>query len=49
MYAAYGNKDQLFRRAVARYAESGMAYAREVLAQPSAYAVIEAFLRAIPR
>jgi AcrR family transcriptional regulator len=45
MYAAYGNKDELFRRAVARYAEIDMAYAREALAEPTAYAVIEKFLR----
>jgi AcrR family transcriptional regulator len=45
MYAAYGNKDELFRRAVARYAEVDMAYAREALAEPTAYAVIETFLR----
>ncbi|MFG3291981.1 TetR/AcrR family transcriptional regulator [Streptomyces sp. NPDC048179] len=46
VYAAYGNKEELFRRAVARYAEADMAYAREALTQPTAYAVIEAFLRA---
>jgi AcrR family transcriptional regulator len=46
MYAAYGNKEELFRRAVARYAEQDMAYAREALAQPTAYEVIESFLRA---
>ncbi|MFC4072365.1 TetR/AcrR family transcriptional regulator [Actinoplanes subglobosus] len=46
MYAAFGNKDDLFRLAVARYAEIDMAYAREALAQPTAYAVIEGFLRA---
>ncbi|MFI5913190.1 TetR/AcrR family transcriptional regulator [Dactylosporangium sp. NPDC051541] len=46
LYAAYGNKDELFRRAVARYAEFDMAYARAALTQPSAYAVIEHFLRA---
>jgi len=34
MYAAYGNKEELFRRAVARYAEHDMAYAREALAEP---------------
>lgn len=45
MYAAYGNKDELFRRAVARYAEIDMAYAHTALAQSTAYAVIEAFLR----
>lgn len=46
MYAAYGNKEELFRRAVGRYAEQDMAYAREALAEPTAYAVIEKFLRA---
>ncbi|MEV7394228.1 TetR/AcrR family transcriptional regulator [Streptomyces sp. NPDC091215] len=46
MYAAYGNKEELFRRAVARYAEEDMAYARDALTRPTAYAVIEAFLRA---
>ncbi|WP_344648920.1 TetR/AcrR family transcriptional regulator [Cryptosporangium japonicum] len=46
MYAAYGNKDELFRRAVARYAEIDMAYARDALARPTGYEVIERFLRA---
>ncbi|MFJ9713881.1 TetR/AcrR family transcriptional regulator [Streptomyces sp. NPDC101234] len=46
MYAAYGNKEELFRRAVARYAEADMAYARDALTRPTGYAVIEAFLRA---
>jgi AcrR family transcriptional regulator len=46
MNAAYGNKEELFRRAVARYAEADMAYARDALTRPTAYAVIEAFLRA---
>lgn len=46
LYAAFGNKEELFRRAVARYAETDMAYAREAFAQPTAYAVIETFLRA---
>ncbi|GAA4608192.1 AcrR family transcriptional regulator [Actinoplanes octamycinicus] len=45
MYAAYGGKEDLFRRAVARYAEADMAYAREALAEPTAYRVIERFLR----
>ena len=45
MYAAYGNKDDLFRLAVARYAELDMAYAREAMAEPTAYAVVEKFLR----
>ncbi|SEN88168.1 TetR/AcrR family transcriptional regulator [Actinacidiphila rubida] len=46
MYAAFGNKEDLFRRAVARYAEADMAYAREALTRPTAYDVIETFLRA---
>lgn len=46
MYAAFGNKEDLFRRAVARYAEADMAYAREALSRPTAYEVIETFLRA---
>ncbi|MEV4350111.1 TetR/AcrR family transcriptional regulator [Actinoplanes sp. NPDC049596] len=46
MYAAYGNKEELFRRAVARYAEHDMAYARAALAEPTAYKVIEKFLTA---
>ncbi|WP_127502592.1 TetR/AcrR family transcriptional regulator [Actinoplanes solisilvae] len=45
LYAAYGNKEQLFRRAVTRYAEVDMAYVREALAQPTAYGVIEKLLR----
>ncbi|WP_306215333.1 TetR/AcrR family transcriptional regulator [Actinoplanes sp. RD1] len=44
MYAAYGNKEALFQRAVARYAEEDMAYARAALEQPTAYAVIAKFL-----
>ncbi|MET8631533.1 TetR/AcrR family transcriptional regulator [Streptomyces sp. NPDC004680] len=46
MYAAFGNKEELFHRAVARYAEADMAYAREALAEPTAYKVVESFLRA---
>ena len=46
LYAAFGNKEALFRRAVARYAETDMAYAREAFEQPTAHAVIETFLRA---
>jgi AcrR family transcriptional regulator len=45
LYAAYGNKEELFRRAVARYAEVDMAYARAALEQPTAYDVAAAFLR----
>lgn len=46
LYAAFGNKEALFRRAVARYAETDLAYAREAFEQSTAHAVIETFLRA---
>lgn len=46
LYAAYGNKEELFRLALARYAEADMAYARRAMEEPTAYAVIESFLRA---
>ena len=45
LYAAFGGKEELFRKAVARYAETELAYAREALAQPTAYRVAEALLR----
>lgn len=46
MYAAYGNKEDLFHRAVARYAEIDMEYARAALAEPTARRVIASFLHA---
>ena len=45
LYAAFGSKEELFRKAVGRYAETEMAYAREALAQPTAYRVAEVLLR----
>jgi AcrR family transcriptional regulator len=45
LYSVFGSKDELFRRAVARYAEHDMAYAREALAQSTAYDVARTFLR----
>jgi AcrR family transcriptional regulator len=45
MYAAFGNKEQLFRRAVERYAEGPGHYATLALEEPTARAVAEAFLR----
>ncbi|MEV6343267.1 TetR/AcrR family transcriptional regulator [Actinoplanes sp. NPDC051851] len=44
MYAAYGNKEQLFRAAIARYAAVDMAYAGEALRQETGFAVIATFL-----
>ena len=45
MYATFGDKEALFRLAIARYAEGPAAYVRKALDQPTARAVIEALLR----
>jgi len=45
MYAAFGNKRELFGKVLVRYAEVDMAYAREALAAPTAREVAETFLR----
>lgn len=45
LYATFGSKRQLFQRAFARYHETQLATVRAALAQPTAYAAIEAFLR----
>ncbi|MCA2211304.1 TetR/AcrR family transcriptional regulator [Jidongwangia harbinensis] len=45
LYAAFGSKEELFRRAFARYHETKVADARAALDQPTAYAAIEVFLR----
>ncbi|MEH1164022.1 TetR/AcrR family transcriptional regulator [Micromonospora sp. CPCC 205539] len=39
LYAAFGNKEGLFRKVVARYADVEMAYARDALDQPTAQQV----------
>jgi AcrR family transcriptional regulator len=44
MYAAFGNKRELFDKALARYARVDMAYARAALAEPTARRVVETFL-----
>jgi AcrR family transcriptional regulator len=46
LYAAFGNKEQLFQQAVRRYAAIDMAYVRSALEQPTARAVAESFLLA---
>ncbi|GAA1621657.1 TetR/AcrR family transcriptional regulator [Actinoplanes couchii] len=46
LYATFGSKEQLFRRVFARYHAKQVGSARAALDQPSAYAAIEAFLRA---
>lgn len=45
LYAAFGDKEQLFRRAMARYAEGPAGYLHEALSQPTARAVVEALLK----
>ncbi|WP_390623449.1 TetR/AcrR family transcriptional regulator [Subtercola endophyticus] len=45
LYAAFGNKGDTFKLAVARYAEIDMAYVGEAIAQPAARAVAEHYLR----
>ncbi|MFI7606358.1 TetR/AcrR family transcriptional regulator [Micromonospora sp. NPDC049366] len=49
MYAAFGNKEQLFRKAVQRYAEGPASYVTRALREPTARAVAEAFLRGAVR
>jgi AcrR family transcriptional regulator len=44
MYATFGDKQALFRLAIARYAEGPAAYVREALEQPTVRAVVEALL-----
>jgi AcrR family transcriptional regulator len=46
LYAVFGSKEELFRRAVARYRDTYVAYAAATLEEPAAYAVIESYLRA---
>jgi AcrR family transcriptional regulator len=45
LYAAFGNKEELFRRAMGRYLEGPACHTREALAEPTARAVVERWLR----
>jgi AcrR family transcriptional regulator len=45
LYAAYGNKQELFRKALERYGEGPSSYEREALAQPTARQVAAELLR----
>jgi AcrR family transcriptional regulator len=45
LYATYGNKEELFRKALERYAEGPSSYEREALAKPTAREVAEGLLR----
>src|SRR5437764_6531202 len=44
LYAAFGSKEGLFRKALDRYAEGPAAYVREALREPTARAVAERLL-----
>lgn len=46
LYSTFGSKELLFRRVFARYHDRQVANARAALDQPTAYASVEAFLRA---
>jgi AcrR family transcriptional regulator len=45
LYAAFGDKDALFRKALDRYLNGPAAYVREALKEPTARAVVERLLR----
>jgi AcrR family transcriptional regulator len=45
LYAAFGNKEELFRKALDRYAQGPAAYTYEALEEPTARAVAERLLR----
>ena len=45
LYAAFGNKETLFRKAVDRYADGPAAYVRKALEEPRARVVAERLLR----
>src|SRR5437016_1099022 len=44
LYAAFGNKEALFRQAIDRYMNGPAAYVRKALDQPTARGVVEAVL-----
>jgi AcrR family transcriptional regulator len=45
LYAAFGNKESLFRKAIDRYSENAGHHVREALNEPSANRVVETLLR----
>ena len=45
VYAAFGDKEALFRKALDRYAEGPASYVREALKEPTARGVVETLLR----
>ena len=49
MYAAFGNKEQLFRKALERYTDGPAAYGLRAMREPTAQAVATAFLNGTVR
>ncbi|WP_285102112.1 TetR/AcrR family transcriptional regulator [Promicromonospora sp. MEB111] len=49
MYAAFGNKEQLFRKALDLYTAGPASYASRALAEPTARAVVDAWLHGAAR
>jgi AcrR family transcriptional regulator len=49
LYAAFGNKEQLFRKALDRYLAGPSAFVQEALAEPSARGVVESLFRGMLR
>ena len=49
LYAAFGNKEALFRKALNRYADEHMGFIRVALEEPTARRAIEALLRGFVR
>jgi AcrR family transcriptional regulator len=47
LYAAFGNKKSLFRKALARYAKGPASYLSEALREPTARAVAERLMRGV--
>jgi AcrR family transcriptional regulator len=47
IYAAFGNKKSLFRKALAHYAKGPSSYLSEALQEPTARAVVERLLRGV--
>jgi AcrR family transcriptional regulator len=45
LYAAFGDKEALFRKALDRYLKGPAAYTQEALKEPTAHAVVERLLR----
>jgi len=44
LYAAFGNKEELFLKALSRYASGPVAFINEVVKEPTSYKVAESFL-----